>query len=86
MADHPTRSHVWPGCARCNFPTANVSEDGTEPRCLQCGGGPRATPDRAATLRRVVQTLRDRDCPYLGHYKLGYDAALDDVLEAMSDE
>lgn len=31
----------------------------------------------------VVRALRDKDCPYLGHYKLGYDAALDDVLREL---
>lgn len=31
-----------------------------------------------------IRTLRDKDCPYLGNYKLGYDSALDDLLELVS--
>jgi len=42
--------------------------------------GTHPTPDRAVEIQAMIQTLRDRDCPYLGHYKLGYDAALDDLL------
>ena len=36
-------------------------------------------------LRAIVRTLRDRDCDYLGNYKLGYDSALTDLLREVED-
>jgi len=31
----------------------------------------------------MVTMLKDRDCPYLGSFKLGYDAALDELLDLL---
>ena len=43
----------------------------------------RTTGSCAETIRAMVTMLKDRDCPYLGSFKLGYDAALDELLDLL---
>lgn len=67
MGGHAMTDLVWKGCG-----------PGCDDEHCTCNVTPH---NRVPTLEQIVQALRDKDCPYLGNYKLGYDAALDDVLE-----
>jgi ribosomal protein S27AE len=61
----------------CGCPGAATTPH--DPQVCQIQG--HATRNRVPTLDQIVRALRDKDCPYLGNYKPGYDAALDDVLD-----